>query len=385
MQPDEAHRLFAKRINGLVEREIAPIALAVESTSAFPRQAYDILAREKLFALALPRAHGGAEADATTLALMVEGISRVSPSSALLVFPSNAVLRTIAMTANQAQQRRLFGELSAGRTPMAFCLTEPECGSDAARLRTRAKDDGDRYLVSGTKSFITLGPHAGYYLTFVRTGDDEGAAGISALLVPRDAPGLTFGEPEKKMGLHGSVTCQMYLDQVPVSKELRLWGEGEGWRLLTEVANPMRVWGAAAMALGVAQGLLDQALAHALETRDARGRPLMASQDVAFACADMKIAVEACRSLVYRVCGMLDRGQGSGRELDGWVSMAKCLAADTAVRLGELASRVMGPAMGSADSLAGRLFCSAKAIQIFDGSNQVQRMVVSRNLARQGR
>lgn len=385
MQPSEAHGLFEKRIKDLVAREIAPIALGVESSGEFPRAAYDVFAREKLFALAMPRVFGGEEADATTLALMVENISRVSPSSALLVFPSNAVLRTIAMTGSPAQKERLFAELADGGSPMAFCLSEPEHGSDASGLQTRAVDDGDQYLVSGTKSFITLGPHARYYLTFVRTGEGHSARDISALLIPRDASGLAFGEPEKKMGLHGSVTCQMYLDKVPVPKDLRLWGEGEGWRLLTEVANPMRVWGAASMALGAAQGLLDQALAHALHTRDHEDRPLMASQDVAFACADMKIGVEACRSLIYRVCGMLDRGEGSGRELDGWVSMAKCLAADTAVNLGELASRVIGPAMGAADSLAGRLFCSAKAIQIFDGSNQVQRMVVSRNLARQGR
>jgi alkylation response protein AidB-like acyl-CoA dehydrogenase len=375
---------FRAYIADLVRNHLSPMALGIESTSAFPQAAYELFARDKLFNVAMPAAYGGMDADASTLAYMVETISSVSPSSALLVFPSNAVVRTIAKTGTEEQQERFFADLADGAAPLGFCLTEPDHGSDAASMTSSAKDQGDHYLVSGTKSYITLGPNARYYLTFVRTGPGPKAAGISALMIPRDAPGLSFGPPEKKLGLHGSVTTQMFMDEVPVPKANRLWGEGEGWRVLTEVANPMRAWGAAAMALGISQGLLNLALDHAMTTRQGEGS-LMRQQAVAFDLADMKVAVEASRSLVYRVCDMLEKAAEHPREVDGYVSMAKCFAGDTGVKVAELAGRVMGQAMVGSDSLAGRLFCCAKAVQIFDGSNQVQRLVVARHMARNRR
>ena len=375
-----AHLGLKKRVQDLVDKRVAPYARQIEGTHQFPQQAYKAFSREKLFTLALPRAYGGPEADSLSLALMVEVISTVSPSAALLVFPTNAVLRTIALTGTSEQKDRFFGELRSGDQPLAFCLTEPDHGSDAASLETRAEPEGDDYIVSGTKSFITLGPHARYYLTFVRTGPGPKAAGISALLIPRDAEGLSFGPPEKKMGLHGSITCQMYLDQVRVPKANRLWGEGEGWRVLTEVANPMRVWGAASMALGTAQGLLNLALEHA-RTQKQGGRHLISQQAVAFLLAEMRMQVEACRSLNYRTCSLLDQGGAHPKEVETMVSMAKCFASDTAMKVAEMAGQVMGEAMAQGDSLAARLFCVAKGIQIFDGSNQVQRLIVARNLA----
>ncbi len=376
----EAQANLRRKIQALVEQELAPLAAGIEGSGDFPEQAHRVLAGQRLFNLAMPRSHGGRDADATSLALMVETISTVSPSSALLVFPTNAVLRTIALTGTPEQKERFFSELAGGDQMLAFCLTEPDYGSDAASLQTRARRQGDHYLVSGSKSFITLGPHARYYLTFVRTGPEPKARGISALLIPRQAPGLSFGPPEKKMGLHGSVTCPMYLDQVPVPVANRLWGEGEGWRVLTEVCNPMRVWGAASMALGTAQGILNLALEHARREK-CGGRSLLEQQGVAFALAEMKMQIEACRSLNYRTCALLDSDQGHPRELESMVSMAKCFASDTAVRVAELAGQVMGLAMARGDGLAARLFCVAKGIQIFDGSNQVQRLIVARNLA----
>lgn len=380
-QLTEQQLAIKRRVERVVAEKIAPRAVHIESTSEFPAEAAAALAGERLFALAMPRSHGGEEADALSLALMVETISRVSPSSALLVFPSNAVLRTIAICGSGKQKDRLFPELAAGDVPMAFCLTEPDHGSDAGAMETRAERQGGHYVVNGSKAYITLGPNARYYLTFVRTGPGRGAAGVSALLIPRDASGLSFGPAEKKMGLHGSITTMMYLDNCKVPAYLRLWGEGEGWRVLTEVSNPMRVWGAASMAVGAAQGLLDLALEHAQHARF-EGRSLMTQQGVAFALADMKMAVEAARSLNRRVCAMVDDPETHHQQIESYVSMAKCFAADTAVRVANLASEVMGQAMAGADSLAGRLFTVAKGIQIFDGSNQVQRLIVSRNLVR---
>jgi alkylation response protein AidB-like acyl-CoA dehydrogenase len=380
-QLSEAQLGVRRRVQELVSRRIAPLAVEIESASQFPQAAYKAFVREKLFTLAMPRAYGGPEADATSLSLMVEAISRKSPSAALLVFPTNAVLRTIALTGTSAQKDRFFAELRSGEHCLGFCLTEPDHGSDAASLQTRAERQGEDYLVSGSKAYITLGPHARYYLTFVRTGPGKKAAGLSALLIPRDAPGLEFGPPEKKMGLHGSVTTMMFLNRVRVPAANRLWSEGEGWRVLTEVANPMRVWGAASMALGAAQGMLDQATEHARTQTDEDGRHLIGQQAVSFALAEMHMQVEASRSLNRRACALLDSGGGHPREIESLVSMAKCFASDTAVRVAELAHGVMGRAMARADSLAGLLANVAKGIQIFDGSNQVQRLIVARNLA----
>lgn len=370
---------FQARVRSLVDRALAPLAQGIEATSAFPQAAYDIFAAEKLFAVAMPKSHGGQEADALSLALMVEAIARLSPSSSLLVFPTNAVLRTIALTGTAEQKDRLFAELGAGVHPMGFCLTEPDHGSDAANIQAKAERRGEHYIVSGTKSYVTLGPHARYYLTFVRTGPGPRAEGLSALLIPRDAPGLAFGPAEKKLGLHGSVTCQMFLDQARVPVGNRLLAEGEGWRVLREVANPMRAWGAAALALGAAQGLYDLALAHARRTGSLR------EQAIGFALAEMKMQIEACRSLVYRVCGLVDAHTANPDpvvfiELESMVSLSKCFAADTGVKVANLASQVLGRAMANADSLAASLFCVTKGVQIFDGSNQVQRLVVARNL-----
>lgn len=368
-----------RRIKELVAAEIAPIAQKIEASAAFPQAAYKAFAREKLFAISLPAEYGGQGADATSLALMVENISVYSPSSALLVFPTNAVLRTIAITGTEEQKQTLFAELAAGDKPLAFCLTEPDHGSDAAGIQTKAEPASGGYLLSGSKVYITLGPHARYYLTFARTGPGPRAGGISAFLIPRDAEGLSFGPQEKKMGLHGSITSQMYMDKVFVPNRLRLWGEGEGWRVLADVSNPMRVWGAAAMALGTAQGVLNVCVAHATEHK------LMDQQAIAFTMAEMEMQIEASRSLIYRVCRLVDEHAANARQVESLVSMAKCFAADTAMKVADLASTVLGSEMAQAQHPAAQLFRVAKGIQIFDGSNQMQRLVVARNLGRNQR
>jgi len=377
---DQDQQGFLRHIKQVVETHLAPLALEIESQSRFPQQAQAIFARAGLFTLAVPRSYGGQGAGATRLALMVENIARVSPSAALLVFPTNAVLRTIALAGSEEQKERLFGELvPAADTCLAFCLTEPDYGSEAFNLQTRAERQGEHYIVNGTKTFITLGDNARYYLTFVRTGPGEKAGGISALLIPRDAPGLDFGPPEKKMGLHGSVTSNMYLQNVPVPVANRLGGEGEGWQVLTRICNPMRVWGAAAMALGTAQGLFDQTLAYVRENAERLDPADRQSRD--FALADMKMRIEACRSLIYRVCRMVDDPATEPQQVDAFVSMSKCYAADTGMAVGELAGGVLGMDLMRPDCLAGRLYLDAKAIQIFDGTNQIQRLVVAKSLA----
>jgi len=374
----EQHEI-QQRVKAVVREKIAPIARRIEATPEFPQDAYQALAGEKLFCLSMPKEYGGAEGDATSLALMVETIATASPSSALMVFVTNAVVRTIAITGTREQKKRLFAELKSGDVPMGFCLTEPDYGSDAASLQTKAEPTEGGYLLTGSKVYITIGPHGRYYLIFARTGPGPRAAGISAFLMERNAEGVTFVPPEKKMGLHGSITSQMFMDKVFVPENMRLWPEGEGWRVLADVSNPMRVWGAASLALGTAQGVLNDCLEYAAKNR------LFSEQGIAFVLADMEMNIEACRSLNYRVCRLVEDHRSSARQVESMVSMAKCFAADTAMKVADMAYNVLGNEMARAENASAQLFRAAKGIQIFDGSNQIQRLIVARNLAAKGR
>jgi alkylation response protein AidB-like acyl-CoA dehydrogenase len=374
-----SHWQLKERIEGLVARHIGPLAEEVENREQFPEPFFRILAQEGFFRLALPRRYGGLEADSVGLALVIEAISRACPSAALLVFPTSAVIRVVDQTGSPEQRESFFSDVARRDLLCGFCLTEPEAGSDAAALKTRAERDGDHYVVNGQKEFITLGQHAAHYLVFARTGPGRGPSGVSAVLVPRDADGLDFGKPEKKMGLWGSVTSSMFLKDVRVPVANRLLGEGEGWRVLTTAANVMRLWGAASMASGIAQGAFRTALEYARNTV-VDGRTLMAQQAVGFALADMRMKIEAVRSLIYRVLAMYDSGMGSPREIESLVSLGKVFASDTAVEVAGKAVEIMGLDGVRHGSGVERLFRDAKAIQIFDGSNQVQRLIIARNL-----
>ncbi|MBU0513978.1 MAG: acyl-CoA dehydrogenase family protein [Proteobacteria bacterium] len=374
-----SHWQLKERIEGLVARHIAPLAEEIEAREKFPDPFFRVLAQEGFFRLALPRRYGGLETDTVGLALVIEAISRVCPSAALLVFPTAAVMKCVEMTGTLEQRDRFFSDAARRDVLCGFCLTEPEAGSDAAALKTRAARDGDDYVIKGQKAYITLGQHAQHYLVFVRTGPGRGPTGVSAVLVPRDAEGLSFGRPERKMGLWGSITSAMFLDDVRVPIANRLLGEGEGWRVLTGAANVMRLWGAASMASGIAQGAFRTALEYA-RTTVVEGRTLLSCQGIGFALADMRMKIEAVRSLIYRVLAMADSGMGSPREIESMVSMGKCLASDTAVEVAGKAVEIMGLDGVRRASGVERLFRDAKAIQIFDGSNQVQRLIIARNM-----
>ncbi len=374
-----SHWQLKERIEGLVARHIAPLAEEVENREQFPEPFFRVLAQEGFFRLALPRRYGGLGADSVGLALVIEAISRVCPSAALLVFPTSAVIKVVDQTGSPEQREWFFSDVARRDVLCGFCLTEPEAGSDAGSLKTRAERDGDHYVINGQKAFITLGENAQHYLVFARTGPGRGPSGVSALLVPRDADGLGFGRPEKKMGLWGSITSSMFLENVRVPAANRLLGEGEGWRVLTTAANVMRLWGAASMASGIAQGAFRTALEYARSTV-VDGRTLLARQAVGFALADMRMKIEAVRSLIFRVLAMYDSGMGSPREIESLVSMGKVFASDTAVEVAGKAVEIMGLDGVRRASGVERLFRDAKAIQIFDGSNQVQRLIIARNL-----
>jgi alkylation response protein AidB-like acyl-CoA dehydrogenase len=288
-------------------------------------------------------------------------------------------MRTIRDVGTPEQQARFYEDMKRGDRLCAFCLTEPNHGSDASSLETRAESEGEIYIVNGTKSYITLGSRAHYYLAFVRTGPGKRTGGISALVIPRETPGLLFGKKERKMGLGGSVTTEVIFQKARVPKANRLLGEGEGWQVLIRVANTMRVWGAASLALGIAEGAYDLALAHA-RTRVQFKRKIAAFQAVRFMLSDMKTAIEAARSLIFRTAALIDSGKGDFREIETLVSMSKCYASDVAMQVTEQAVQICGAEGIRVGSGLERRMRDAKAVQIFDGSNQIQRMIISKNL-----
>lgn len=360
--------------------EIAPHALEIDALDEFPQTSYEAFIRSGLLRLSLPFEYNGQEADATTLCVVIEEISKASPASALLVFPTQAVIRTIREIGTEEQKTFFFSDMVRGDKLCGFCLTEPNYGSDAGSLQTTAVLEGDHYIVNGTKSFITLGPHAHYYLVFVRTGPGKRTGGVSALIVPRDTPGLSFGKKERKMGLGGSVTSEMIFMNARVPKENLLLSEGEGWRVLSHHANIMRVWGAASLALGIAEGAYEAALAFA-KTRTQFKKLIASFQAIGFMLADMKTAIETAKSLIFRTAAMIDAQEGTFRDLETLVSMCKCYASDVAMRVTLDAVQIFGGAGYLKGCPVERMFRDAKAVQIFDGTNQIQRMIISKNIS----
>jgi alkylation response protein AidB-like acyl-CoA dehydrogenase len=297
----------------------------------------------------------------------------------LLVFPTQAVIRTIREVGTEVQKKHFFKDFAAGDKLAGFCLTEPNFGSDAGSLQTRAVLEGDSYIVNGTKTYITLGPHAHYYLVFVRTGPGKRTGGISALVVPRETPGLSFGRKERKMGLGDSVTSEMVFQNARVPRENLLLAEGEGWRILSRHANPMRVWGAASLALGIAEGAYEAALDFARKRTQFK-RKIASFQAIRFMLADMKMSIEAAKSLIYRTAALIDSGEGGARDIETLVSMSKCYASDMAMKVAIDAVQIFGGAGYLKGAPVERLMRDAKAVQIFDGSNQIQRLIVSKNI-----
>ncbi len=378
MLSDE-QKLMAEMVRRLAREKIAPLAAEIDEQEVFPEGAYRALAGAALFGLTVPERYGGADADVTTLCLVMEELAKVSAASALMVFSTQAVFRVLRECASAEQQDRFFPELGRGDKLAAFVLTEPEHGSDAASLTTRAARQGGEYVVNGAKVFISSASHASCFLVFARTGPGQREKGISALVVPRDTPGLKVGKAENKMGLRGSMTNEVCFEDARVPAANRLGAEGEGWRILTEVANVMRLWGAAAMALGIAEGALACALDYARQRRQF-DRPLAGFQALRFMFADMAMLVEASRAMIYSTARAIDRGRGTKPEIESLVSMCKCFATDAAMKVTTDAVQLLGGYGYTKDYPVERMMRDAKALQILDGTNQIQRIVIARNL-----
>lgn len=375
---NEEQKMIQEMVRRLAKEKIAPRAAEIDEKDEFPWDIAKIFGENGLLNLVLPEEYGGVNANNTTLCMVIEEISKVSPACAIMVFTTQSLINVLRRGGTEEQKKRFYPRFSSADKLCAFVLTEPNAGSDAASIQTKAVLDGDSYVFNGNKTFITTGEVADFYLCFVRTGPGERAKGISAFIVEKGTPGFSFGKKEKKMGLRGSPTAELIFENARVPKENLVGKAGEGWKVLTEYGNLMRIWGAASLSLGIAEGALEYALGYAKE-RVQFGKPIASFQAIQFMFADMAMLTEAAKSLIYRASAMIDRNEPSSL-VEPMVSMAKCFTTDAAMKVTTDAVQILGGYGYTKDYPVERMMRDAKGVQIFDGTNQIQRVIISRSL-----
>ena len=359
----------------LVTKELAPVAAEAEATGTFPREVFRVLGRAGLLGLPFPEEHGGGGQPYEVYLQVLEEIASVWASVAVGVSVHALSCHGLLVRGTEEQRARLLPDLLGGELLGAYALSEAHAGSDPTAMTTRAVRDGDDYVLSGAKAWITHGGHADSYTVMARTG--EGRDGISCFLVPGDAAGLSADPPERKMGLTGSATATVRLEGVRVPADRRLGDEGEGLRIALGGLDSGRL-GIAAVATGLAQGALDHAVAYAGE-RTTFGTRIIEHQGLAFLLADMAAAVESARATTLHAARLRDAGRPFARE----ASIAKLVATDNAMKVTTDAVQVLGGYGYTRDFPVERYMREAKVMQIFEGTNQIQRMVVARHLDKQ--
>jgi alkylation response protein AidB-like acyl-CoA dehydrogenase len=358
----------------IVTKELAPRVAEAEATETFPREVFRTLGRAGLLSLPYPEEYGGGGQPYEVYLQVLEEIAAVWSSVGVGVSVHALSCFGLFTRGNEEQKQRWLPDMLGGELLGAYALSEPHAGSDPAAMTTKAVRDDNDYVLSGTKAWITHGGHADFYKVMARTSEDRN--GISCFLVPADADGLSTDPPERKMGLTGSSTTTLRLDRVRVPEERRLGAEGEGLRIALEGLDSGRL-GIAAVATGLAQGALDHAVAYARE-RTTFGKRIIDHQGLAFVLADMAAAVGSARATILHAARLKDRGLPFGKE----ASIAKLVATDNAMKVTTDAVQVLGGYGYTRDFPVERFMREAKVMQIFEGTNQIQRMVVGRHLDR---
>jgi alkylation response protein AidB-like acyl-CoA dehydrogenase len=370
---DEARDLISL-VRDIAQREIAPKAAEEEDAGHFPREVFTLLSRTGLLGLPYDSEHGGADQPYEVYLQALEELAAARLTVGLGVSVHTLASYALATYGTKEQQVEHLPAMLGGGLLGAYCLSEPSSGSDAASLRTRAVRDGDEWVITGTKAWITHGGVADFYTVMARTGE-EGPRGITAFLVPADADGVSAAAPEKKMGMKGSPTAQVHFDGVRVPDGRRIGDEGQGFAIALSALDSGRL-GIAACAIGVAQAALDEAVDYATG-RQQFGRPIADFQGLRFMLADMATQIEAGRALYLAAARLRDAGRPFAKQ----AAMAKLHCTDTAMKVTTDAVQVLGGYGYTADFPAERYMREAKVLQIVEGTNQIQRMVIARHLA----
>jgi alkylation response protein AidB-like acyl-CoA dehydrogenase len=373
LSPEQAD--LRKLVRDFAEREVKPRAEAIDHTDEFPRDLVAKAAALGLMGILVPEAYGGAGLDHVSFAIFVEEVARYSASTAGILDVHGSVgTEPIVLFGSEDQKHRWLPDLAQGRMLAAFALTEPEAGSDAGHLKTAATRRDGAYVLNGSKIFITNAGEAQLYLVFASTRPGSGAEGISGFLVGADNPGLKVGPKFKKMGLNGSAIAEVHLENCTVDEADRLGEEGEGFRIAMSALDSGRI-GISAQAIGLAQGALDDAVAYAKE-RKQFGKPIAELQTIQNKIADMAVKIRAARWMTWKAAALCDAGQPFTKE----ASMAKLFATDAAMEITLDALQVFGGYGYLEEYPMARRVRDAKACQIYEGTNQVQRVVIAREL-----
>ncbi|MDF4249307.1 acyl-CoA dehydrogenase [Streptomyces sp. WMMB303] len=372
--PTDESRDLLGLVRDLVQREIKPVAAEQEAAGVFPRETFRLLSDAGLLGLPFPEEYGGGSQPYQVYLQVLEELAAARLTVGLGTSVHSLSCHGLAHFGSKEQRTEWLPDMLGGGLLGAYCLSEPSSGSDAAALRTRAVRDGDDWVLNGTKAWITHGGVADFYTVLARTGG-EGPGGITAFLVPADAQGLSAAAPEHKMGLNGSPTAQLHLDEVRVPDTRRLGDEGQGFAVALSSLDSGRL-GIAACAVGVAQAALDEALAYTAE-REQFGRPLADFQGLRFMLADMATRIEAGRALYLAAARRRDAGQPFSRQ----AAMAKLFCTDAAMSVTTDAVQLLGGYGYTTDFPAERYMREAKVLQIVEGTNQIQRMVIARHVA----
>ncbi|MBS29404.1 MAG: acyl-CoA dehydrogenase [Alphaproteobacteria bacterium] len=374
----EEDRIFRDQIRRFAEREVAPIADEIDHADRFPEEVIPKFGDMGLLQWSVPEAYGGPEGSLTKLCIAREELARYSLSLSVMVGENgNGMALPLLFAGTDAQKQKYFPMLAKGRTLVAFALSEPEAGSDAAALRTRAVRDGDDWLITGNKIFVTCGPVAEYVLVLARTNEAPRAKGVSAFIVDTSLPGVTRGPKNAKMGYNGATpNCDFFFEDVRVPADARIGGDGEGFTIAMKCMEFNRP-AMSASAVGIAQGALDQAVAFAKD-REQFGKPIAEFQGLQFMMADMATQIEAARALLYEVTARYDRAEMDG--YGGLSAMVKTLCSDAAMKVTTDAVQVLGGYGYMKEFPVERMMRDAKVTQIFEGTNQIQRMLIARDL-----
>ncbi len=380
----EAHPMFALSEDHLAIREavravcddkVAPHAAEVDETSTFPQAAYDALRAADFHAPHIPEQYGGAGADALATCLVIEEIARADASASLIPGVNKLGTLPLLIAASEELKAAYLPQVASGEAMFSYCLSEPEAGSDAGGMRTRAVLDGDSYVLSGVKRWITNAGVSDYYTVLAVTDPDARTRGISAFVVEKIDPGVSFGAPEKKLGIKGSPTREVYLDHVRIPATRMIGAPGTGFRTAMQTLDHTRVT-IAAQAVGIAQGALDYALGYVQE-RQQFGKAIAEFQGLQFMLADMGMRIEAARQLTYAAAG---RSERNDPDLTFFGAAAKAYASDVAMAVTTDAVQLLGGYGYTRDYPVERMMRDAKITQIYEGTNQVQRIVMARQL-----
>jgi acyl-CoA dehydrogenase len=372
----DEQKMMRDMVRNFAKTEIEPFIPKMEE-GEFPREILTKMGALGLMGITVPEQYGGSEMDFVSYILAIEELSKVSAVVGVILSVHTSVgTNPIMYFGNEEQKNRYLPKMASGEYLGAFCLTESSSGSDAGALKTRAVRDGDHYVLNGSKMFITNGGEADVYIVFASTNPADKTYGITAFIVDKDTPGLIIGKEEKKMGLHGSRTVELVFDNMKVPVENKLGKEGEGFKIAMANLDVGRI-GIAAQALGIATASLDAATAYAKE-RVQFGNPIASQQGIGFKLADMATAVEGSRLLVYRAAQLRAEGLPCGKE----ASMAKLFASKAAVDGSIEAVQIFGGYGYTKDYPVERYFRDAKVTEIYEGTSEIQRIVISKHLTK---